>query len=87
MPKAILLAPQTRSLVAQQTEQPLADVEAMLEHAQENRKNHGPCFIVIDMPGGHSWMPMHKEMFEKNFDLDGIDGKEFETKFVPVPIL
>lgn len=88
MPLAIEFTPKTKMLVAQQTEQSLADVEAMLEVALDAKKNHGPCYVVIDYPApdGSSiaWASMHTEYFEKHF---AFEGTEYDKKFVPVKTL
>lgn len=72
MPQAIELTQKTLMLVSTKTEEPVADLQAMIEdwHKFELRSNN-PLVIVIDWtsPDGayHAWTDMPKEIFNETF--------------------
>lgn len=88
MPQAVKLTSKTKMIVANKTDLPIKDVEAMIEVATSARKNHGDCYLVFDYPtpDGQSipWATMHREYFEKHFEFA---EPENDSKFVQLNTL
>jgi hypothetical protein len=72
MPQAIELRKKTLMLISTKTEEPIADLQAMLENWQEfELSSDNPLVIVIDWdaPNGlyYPWVEMPKRIFDETF--------------------
>lgn len=72
MPQAIELRQKTLMLISTKTEEPIADLQAMLENWREfELRSDNPLMIVIDCtdPNGtyHAWLEMPKNIFDDTF--------------------